>query len=326
MERGGERARICFLVMSHNEPDLVERLVRVIASELPDACVVVRHDAGTVLFEEDRVADLSHVHVRAHREDAGWGSWAFTERVLEGVQHALDLEEPWEWLAVISGQSYPIAPLDHLVEHLAATPSDAALRLPGDRLVAARSWWQRRAHGGDRARYRFARLPWTPLWEVRRVRHLLHALAERQPFVTVFFRQDPQRSRRTSALLGWLTRPRVLAGVTPLKASSWWAVRRPTARALLQLLDQSSPWNRHFRATFTSDELAVPTFLSASDAVVEDWSLHALSWVTGAASPQVLTVEHLPWLRERGEPFTRKVSLGDGGALVDAIDELRTRR
>lgn len=312
--------------MSHTEPDLVERLVRVIVSELPDACVVVRHDARAVPFEEDRVADLPQVHVRAHCEDAEWGSWAFTERVLEGVQHALDLEEPWEWLAVVSGQSYPIAPLDGLVAHLAATPSDAALRLSGARFAPAPSWRQRRAHGGDRARYRFRRLPWTPLWEVRRVRHLLHAVAEHQPWVTVFFHQDPQRPRRTTALLGWLTRPAVLSGVTPVKASSWWAVRRPTARALLQLLDRSSPWNRHFRMTFTSDELAVPTFLSASHAVVEDWSLHALSWVTGAASPETLTVEHLPWLRQRGEPFTRKVSLADGGALVDALDELRQRR
>lgn len=320
------RPRLCLLVMSHTEPDLVERLVRVLVSEVPDACVVVRHDERAVAFDATRVADLPHVHVRAHRQEAGWGSWTFTQRVLEGVQMALDLDEEWDWLAVISGQSYPVAPLEGLVDHLSTTSSDALLRISGGHLAAKPSWRQWRPDGADRARYRFVRLPWTPLWERHRVRQPITALSRRQPLVTMFLHRDPQSPARVVPLLGWLSRPAVLSGVTPVKASSWWAVRRGTARSLLRMLDRRDPWNRHFRRTFTSDELAVPTFLGASGAVVEDWSLHALSWKPGAPSPDTLTPDHLPWLQGRPEPFTRKVSLADGGALVDALDGLRLSR
>lgn len=318
--------RLCFLVLSHTEPDLVERLVRVITTELPDACAVVRHDARTVPFEAARVADLPHVHVRAHREDATWGSWALTARTLEGVQHALELEEPWDWLVLVSGQSYPIAPLTGFAERLARTPGDALLHLAPPAEHSRPSWWRWLPEGADRARYRFHRLPWTPLWELHHVRHPLVHHSRRQPLVTFFFHRDPQRPQRVVAHVARLAGRSVLTGgVTPVKASQWWAARREAAASLLTLLDRRSRWHRHFRHTFTSDELAVPSLLTAGGFAVQDQALHALWWPRGP-SPATLTRENLPWLEERPEPFTRKVSLSDGGALVEALDAMRARR
>lgn len=318
--------RVCFLVLSHTEPDLVERLVRTLVAEVPDASVVVRHDARAVDFDAQRVADLPRVHVHAHREDAAWGSWALTTRTLEGVEHALALDDPWDWLVLISGQSYPVRPLDELVERLAVSPSDALLHLaaPSDR--SQPSWRRWLPNGADRARYRFRRLPWTPLWEFHHVRYPLTHQAQRQPLAALYFHHDPRDPRRFIAHFVHLPfRSLFTEAVVPVKASQWWVARRSAARTMLSLLDRQDPWHRHFRHTFTSDELAIPSLLAARGFAVEDDPLHAMWWPDGP-SPSTLTTEDLPWLEKRLEFFTRKVSLADDGDLIDALDALRARR
>lgn len=317
---------MCFLVLSHTEPDLVERLVRTLVAEVPDASVVVRHDARRVGFDGGRVVDLPRVHVHAHGEDAAWGSWALTTRTLEGVEHALALEEPWDWLVLISGQSYPVRPLGELVERLDESAGDALLHLAGPFEQAQPSWRRKLPNGADRARYHFRRLPWTPLWEVHHARYPLMYQAQRQPWAALYFHHDPQNPRRFVAQLVHLPlRALFTGGLTPVKASQWWAVRRGAARSTLSLLDRRDRWHRYFRRTFTSDELAVPSLLAARGFTIQDDALHALWWPSGP-SPSTITTENLPWLEERPEPFTRKVSLADGGELVDALDALRARR
>lgn len=316
-------ARLCFMVLSHTEPELVERLVRVLATEVDGSSVVIRHDDRQTPFDSARTKDLTNVAVDSHHEDADWGSWALTRRTLEGVSHALSDDARWEWLVLVSGQSYPLRSLSSFVKDLedTAEPAVMGLQPPSETSAERRRHW--RPFGADRARYRYRRLPSTPLWELPAVRRGLLSITGRQPWGGFSFHQDPQKRGATVALGVVLARGSVFtASVKPIKASQWWAIRRSAAEELVPLLERSNPWHQHFSSTYTSDELAIPSLLAARDVAIADRQLHAMGPVV-AGSPPVLGMNDLTWLRSRSEPFARKVSLVHDAGLVDALDQLR---
>lgn len=314
--------RPCFVVLSHTEPDLVERLVRVLATEADQASVVVRHDQRRATFDGARTRDLANVLVDGHHEDAAWGSWALTQRTVEAVVHALEHDGDWDWLVLLSGQSYPLRPLPSFLDDLAGTAAAAVMDLQPQAEDGADPWgW--RPFGADRARYRYRRLPRSPLWGLSAVQHPLLSLTGRQPWGGFSFHQERGQPGRTVAQAVSLARGSLFtAGAQPVKASQWWALRREAAEGLRPLLDPSSPWHRHFSRTWTSDELAVPSLLAAQGVAVADRPLHAMRPFV-AGSPTVLGLDDLPWLRSRDEPFTRKVSLVHDEPLVDALDAAR---
>lgn len=312
--------RPCFVVLSHTEPDLVERLVRVLATEADHASVVVRHDQRRAAFDGARTRDLANVLVDSHHEDAAWGSWALTQRTVEAVVGALERDSAWDWLVLLSGQSYPLRPLASFLDDLAGTTAAAVMDLQPPAGAGRRGW---RPFGADRARYRYRRLPGSPLWGLPAVQRPLLSLTGRQPWGGLSFHREREQPGRTVAQAVSLVRGSVFAaGAWPVKASQWWALRREAAEGLRPLLDPSSPWHQHFSRTWTSDELAVPSLLAAQRVAIDDRPLHAMRpFVEG--SPAVLGMDDLPWLRSRDEPFARKVSLARDEPLVDAMDAAR---
>ncbi len=315
--------RLCFVVLSHEEPALVTRLVCTLKSELPDSIVLVRHDTTNSAFDPATVAHLDDVYVHLDGSASPWGSWALTEAAVTAVGQALR-HEGWSWLVLLSGTSYPIRPLAGLAERLC----EGGVRAHLDPAPSGQSrphWWQWRPFGADRARYWYLDLPDSRLWDLPALRRALLALTGRQPLGGLSFQIRGKFHPRLTPKLVVLRPTSLFRHHPPVRASQWWAVDRRSADELMVLTDPASPWYRHFRRTFTSDELGPPSLLTASGAMIGVMSLHAQWWPEGP-SPQVLTQDRLPWIASRDEYFVRKVSLAADPGLLDALDALRAVR
>lgn len=312
---------LCYLIVSHTEPDLVERLVGVLAEENPGASVLVRHDRTRSTFEASRLDGLPGAHLLDDATSAAWGSWALTSATLRAVRAAL--EQPgWRWLVLLSGSSYPVRPLGETAQALRSTTEGAwmALAPPREQSAARRRDW--RPFDADRARYRYLKVPYSRWWERESVRRPLLSLTGRQPFVGTSFQVRGEHHPRLTPRMTVLRPRSVFRGeVRPVRASQWWAVSRDAAQVLVELLDTTSRWNREFRDGYMSDETAPASFLTASGVDVLDRATHAVWWPSGP-SPALLTEDHLQWLEQRREPFARKVSLATP-AMLDALDRRR---
>jgi hypothetical protein len=318
--------RLCYLVMSHTDADMVERAVRVLQAETPRSRVVIRHDAKVRELPARRFADLSDVEVSNHMKPSTWGSWDLTERMIEGIDLALRGDKAWEWLVILSGQSYPLSPPAQFAAGLGKVDAAAVLHLarPQDQGAATFRHW--RPFGADRARYRYRPLPPLPVWQYHRVRRPLLALTARQPLGGFSFHRPSHEAAGVTAQWVSLRRSAVFSrAVHPLKASQWAVLGRVAAETVVTMLNPVSRWRQQLQETFTSDELAVPSILAARGLPLADAPLHAMRWPSGP-SPAVLDAADRTWLLHCTEPFTRKVSSSVSRDLLDQLDEARHAR
>jgi hypothetical protein len=318
--------RVCYLVMSHADGDMVERTVRILRTEDPTSSVVIRHDARVHGMAVKRFADISDVEVAAHTKPSEWGSWDLTERMLEGVSIALRGDRTWDWLVTLSGQSYPLSPPAHLAAALGSVGEAAILGLAPPEQQAAESPLRWRPFGADRARYQYRALPGVFAWQKLWVRQSLLAFSGRQPLGGFSFHRPSGGSSEFRAQWVRLKRSPVFSGASrPLKASQWSVLSRAAAETAVTMLDPSSRWRDQFAHSFTSDELAIPSVLNAAGFPIVDASLHALRW-PGGPSPALLTDTDHSWLLARPEPFARKVSSERSLDLLELLDVARRAR
>jgi Core-2/I-Branching enzyme len=128
--------RIAYVVLSHRNPDQVLRLVAAL-KEGPAAEVLVRHDERRSHLDE---AELERLGARALHDgiEFEWGGWTQLQLLLSCLACAAELDP--DWLLVLSGQDYPLRPIDEIEAGLAGSEHDAMLgraweldtdRLPG---------------------------------------------------------------------------------------------------------------------------------------------------------------------------------------------------
>ena len=97
-----------YIILSHRAPEQVERLTRAIRALSPDARIVITHDTHLAPLPRP-LDDRVEVHERAH--GPAWGRMGLVDAVLDRMV-ALEAAGDHEWVAVISGQDFPVRPLD----------------------------------------------------------------------------------------------------------------------------------------------------------------------------------------------------------------------
>ena len=123
--------RFCYLVFSHREPDQVARLVRAIRTLSPTARVIVTHDVRHSLPPD--LADDGAVEVHIRPGGAPWGSIAMVDAILDRLRE-LEAIGDYDYVGVISGQDFPLRPLQPWEVELRDSEIDALLQphpMPG---------------------------------------------------------------------------------------------------------------------------------------------------------------------------------------------------
>ena len=318
----GSEPIAAYIVLSHREPEQVERLVAAVRRASPGSYVFVSHDrrhSGAPRALDDQV------HVREHGLRTDWGSWELVQSTLEAFRWARAVSNP-DVVALISGADYPVR---DLAEWERAFVSTGGGWVGTAAVLRYRSFWgPRHGEGSDeltRYTYRWFRLPRTGLARVLPER--LEAL-RRKARDAVLLRTEPavsfrvvSRGRGSHVGLRRLRTP--FSDDTPcVKGSQWVAMDRRLLDLLLQRVDHRSALVRLYRRSIIPDESLIPSVLSWVQPPRQGPPVSYVEWLAEQDSPRTMDLSHLDVILASGAPFVRKVGTAASASLMDALDLL----
>jgi hypothetical protein len=311
--------RVAYVVCSHRHPAQVARLVGVLRAESPGCLVVIHHDPTgpplpDELFGERVVACPDPVAVT-------WAHWSLAEAILRPLGWLVEHAE-FDWAVVISGQDYPVTPLERVERDLAESDADALmLHAPLDE-----------AWPGNEGRLRYLSkvtvMPHVP--GVRRFPAVLRRLVRGAGFALgrldsrLWFRSVQPMGR---VVVGHRVRRLPLAPEAFHGSSEWFSVNRRAAALLVERAREQGPLVRHMRTTFSPSEAFFATVLVNEPGFrVDPHNRRYIVFEPGSAHPSDLTVADVEAAAAAGAHFARKFDLAAGSEPLDLADGLRTAR
>jgi hypothetical protein len=314
---------VAYLVLSHQRPAQVMRLAdRLLASD-PTGHVVIVHDRSGGPLDAGRRAGDPRLHLRPGTKARSWGGYALVSDVLDAMRWTLGRLDVG-WLAVISGQDYPLRPLASFGQELTDSGCDAFLsarRLAGGRPpgsdTAAR-------YANARYHYRWYRLPrWLLGWADGRpieriVRGAQRRLSAAQPLVFVW-----SLPRGAGDMIGIRRRRVPFTPEFPCWiGTQWLTLSRTGAAAALAFLDRRPDVVGLYRRSIIADESLLVTVVSNAPGLRVCAPNHHYVRMSGAGQShaEVLRSHDLAELRACGRPFARKFDERIDAEILDRLD------
>ncbi|GAA0266681.1 hypothetical protein GCM10009127_02790 [Alteraurantiacibacter aestuarii] len=297
--------RIAFLLLTHDDPAMTERL----CTRLAPHRVFVHVDAKATGFPVERIEALDNVTVIKTRETVFWASFPMVKAILALMRAALADGEQFLRLMLISGTCYPVRPLDELVRHFEENPGHQDLALvkvaPGSHLagLSGRHWALS------------PMVSWTAL------------------------KSRPALARADTALRNWRNRFAKLIGRDISReidramyfGSTWWAMTPDACRFALEQSDQEPRLAKAFTSVWAADEQFFQTIMGNSayapacvpvtdrgGETLYEAPLHFI-YPTGTRDFGN-TDSDFDMIRNSGKYFARKLTSARNAPLLDRID------
>lgn len=303
-----------FVILSHQNPAQLKRLVRTLNALYGDPPIACHHDTSQAPLDPGEFPGNVSFVLPSFR--TGWGKWAVVEGVLAALRLLYDKADP-DWVTLLSAACYPAAPADRVRADLSASGVDALIdfREPGmDEEEAARRFGPANptlAHfeaAGNRwmspRRYVGAQL-WLPTLrnEPRGLRLGRHTIS--LPFSSPFHPFGPD--------------------FTCYYGDHWFTGTRKAAAALLNPTPDELALQRHLRRRAVPEECYYATVLgNRPELSVSRDNRRFARWNGGGAHPQLLTADDLDAMFASGAHFARKFRHDD--PVLDRIDEVLFER
>jgi hypothetical protein len=130
-------ARLAYFVLAHREPEHLRMLVETIVD--PRDLVILHVDLKSMLgLRAERRGTWAMARRLARARDnvilmpprcTNWGGWSLSQVLLDAIDLAMARERNWTHFANLSGQCFPIKPLDEIRARLGATPDAAYIQM-----------------------------------------------------------------------------------------------------------------------------------------------------------------------------------------------------
>jgi hypothetical protein len=267
-----------YVVLSHQHPEQVLRLVRTLRRGSPDATIVLHHDDRRVSVDEAALRALDVVRVLPPTP-VGWGAASQLEALLRGLRAAAGCD----WVTVLSGQDYPLRPLAEIERAWRESGVDAfAEGSPVDPPP-----WSRGAADEFARRYFYRYVPVRPPGL-----RLRRAIAAARPVLTL-------REMPWGHLLGVRRRG---PGLPVRRGADWLTLSRRAVEVVLG----APGLVRYYRRTVLPTESLPHTALYASGLRLSGDTRRFSLWTPGAEHPALLDRSHLDAMLGSGADFARK--------------------
>jgi hypothetical protein len=278
--------RIAHLITVHKNPAQVERLLDALTH--PDADFYIHLDKKVPMKDFAYLAARPGVRFTQARLAVRWASYRFTEALVECTREILATGQPYDFINLLSGQDYPIKPVETIhwffARHLGC--SFLSFEREGSR------WWS-------------------------------HAISRIEQYHTTYY-QFKGQYRLQAAVNKLLPKRGFPLSYTLFGGpnGSWWTLSRDCARYLVEFVDAHPELRRFCRFTWGSDEFLPATILLNSplkDRIVNE-NYRYIDWSEGGANPKLLTVADAPALAQSPKLFARKFDLDHDTEILDLID------
>ena len=297
---------LAFVVLSHRDPGQVLRLVRAL-SEGERSAVAVRHDQRRSTLEA-RDVEAAGGALISDGHEVGWGDLAYVRMILDALETTARATGA-DWVVTVSGQDYPLRPIDELERHLAASEHQALLAdsWPLDLDVTPQP-----PRDEFFRRYRYRHYPMAR----RPARLIGRALG---PFA--YQRSMPPGS---PDLLG-LRPPRhpFGPGLRCHVSSDWLMVDRRAIEGLTRFARDAKAVMRHYARAAMPSESFFATALAADPAISVGPAPRAIRFQPGAAHPDTYGEDDVPELLASGAFLGRKFDERGAPGVLDRLDDAR---
>lgn len=298
--------RIAYLVLAHDNPVHLKRLVKRLAA--PGAAFYVHVDAKSNL---DAFTHLGpEVSLCKRRINCGWGDISLVEATLELMKDAALEPRGFDYFVLLSGACYPLHTPDHIENFLACNRGTEFIETFALPNVTYHKPLERITRFWIRKGKPLARLRW-PL------------------------------QRFLNKVLPLRDYDKALGGGEPVTGSQWWCLTGEAVRHVLDVTANQPAFYRFCKFVDCPDEFYFQFILWNSR--FREKISHSLTfthWVAGKTGPELLDASYLPRFEgpvirdsesnncpneKREVLFARKFSSASGPVL-DAIDALAAQR
>lgn len=298
--------RIAYLITAYRELQHLGRLHDALTEQDPGSIVHVQFDLGSPLASQARRLPYRVAFTRA---PIRWGDGTYSRALVDSL-HQLS-SDPWDWVVFLSGQDYPVRPLEILHRELESGAHRAYAPIVG------------RSHSPDRApeplierymyRYRWfgARAPLFVRAAARELAGPVQALSGGR------VRVQP-RPRQGGPGVGMRRRATIFSEARPCwMGPDYVVMERSMASSVLDLLDDEPGILQYYDDTFVpSESLFTSAVRWIDQASVANRNFHFMRF-GGRANPRRIEIDDLPELWDLGPIFARKFD--------DDSDWVRTR-
>lgn len=282
-----------FVLLSHQNPEQVQRLVRQLNVMYGDPLIVCHHDD-----RQSTRPKLPGNVIYVPSVATGWGDFSLVEALLTCLRVYRSTDSPPEWVAFISGADFPVRMAPSVLEELRNARSDVYM---DTRLV----------HPAERAD------PWVDarlkryfgyrIW----LGHVIPGVRGRKGTSSV----GPQGDIATRLMSPFGE------GMSCYAGSQWFTANQRAVDALLDGAAELAKLRRRYRWVFCPDESYVHTILGNRQDMNIDANGHRyIDW--GPGHPKILGVSDLPAIRTSGAWFARKFDGEDADVLASLESEL----
>ena len=289
-----------YVVISHRQPEQVLRLARTLRTGSPSCSLVVHHDDRAVELDEAALRALGGVERVLPPTPVAWGWTSQLDMLLRCLTRALERVD-FEWLVVLSGQDYPLRPLEDSERELREGAFDAYV----ETVPVEPPGWSRAEADEFARRYFYRYRPIRPPGPLLR-----RAVSAARPLLTV-------RDMPWGTVLG-----RRCAGPSRSvrRGADWLTLSRGAVEAVV---DASPELVRHYRRALMPTESFPHTVLSTTAGLrLSGDTRRFTAWAPGSPNPSVLGMGDLDAMLASGNDFARKFDPDVDARVLDELDRV----
>jgi hypothetical protein len=278
--------RIAHLILTHADPQLLNRLVGRLAH--PNADVYIHVDKKTDIAPFLFLNNRPQVYFIQKRVKVFWGAYRIVKATLNGFAEILRSGKKYDFVNLLSGQDYPIQPIENFHYHLAQHTGQAFMEF----YSIYEEWTEAIPRLEE---YHLANYPIAGGYRLQKM------------------------------LTNLLPKRRLPYNMYPVGRSQWMTLPLEQVRYICNYLHKHPRVRHYFAFTWAPDEFIFQTLLYNSpyqSEMVND-NLRYIEWPEGAASPKTLTLTDFTALEESRKWFARKFNRIDSAALLDHLDHLQ---
>jgi len=279
--------KVVYFILCHKAPEQVMRLINRLRNSKSFFVVHVDKRAATEVHRalKEYSAGTTNVFL-CERHRCYWGRMGIVRATLSCIRKAIELDLPFDYAFLLSGEDYPIKSTEHINKFLSKNTGKEFIE---SFAFDAPNRWSR--HGGS----------YNPL--------------NRVLFWTFFFRSKHIQIK---------SRRRFPLGFRPHLGAQWWCLSKECIKYVNTFVTRNPKYVRYFNWVFIPDECFFQSILSNSPyarKIVGDGTRYA-DWENPNPNvPRTLMISDLDKLRESPALFARKFDATRSRTLVDKLDE-----
>ena len=312
--------RILFIILAHKNPDQLIRLYNSLSAKDSAFVIHVCKNVSTKDFSHisDFFKNKRNVYF-AKRERATWASYNLTRAVLNCFQLAERVKLKFDYLQIISGQDYPIKPVEHIQEFfeknkgqqfLSYKAIDETTNIDEEYVDPVRNQLTLRDQS-NRYKYPFIKI-------FKNIYIRIHNEQNPDPSTKMDFFKNFLRSNFRFFERKWFNE-----SMPPYYGSNWININYACFKEILGYCSENRNYLKYHRSIFCPEELFFHTIILNSkfkDSCVND-NLHFITWDTKITKhPLILDKGNFEQIQDSEAHFARKFDLAIKPEIFDLID------